>query len=215
MVEHGAAEDMTPDEVRAELYRAKVIGVLREGDPDVCFRKAAALAEGGVTALEVTWTTPGAAGVVRKIAGATLGMPGAGSIRTVAQAEEAVSAGAVFLVSPVLVRAVAEWATVRKIVYIPGALTPTEILEVWNLGCCPVKVFPCGALGGPAYLKSVLGPMPELELIPTGGVSLENLKAYLDAGAKAVGLGESFTRGDPSDLVSRARQAVALAAGSP
>jgi 2-dehydro-3-deoxyphosphogluconate aldolase/(4S)-4-hydroxy-2-oxoglutarate aldolase len=165
-----------------------------------------------VTCLEVTWTTPGAAGIVRRIADAGIGVPGAGSIRTVAQAEEAVRAGARYLVSPALVAPVAEWATGKGIAHLPGALTPNEILAAWAAGGRPVKVFPCGALGGPAYLKSVLAPLPDLELVPTGGVSLENMKSYLDAGAKAVGLGESFTRGDPADLVSRARDAVARAA---
>lgn len=201
--------------VRAEIYRTKIIAVLRESDAGVCFEKSARLAEGGVTTLEVTWTTPGAAGIVKKLAEAKLGLPGAGSIRTVAQAEEAVGSGAEFLVSPVLVRPVAEWARARGIVYMPGALTPNEILESWDLGGRPVKVFPCGAVGGPAYLKSVLAPLPDLELVPTGGVSLDNMKAYLDAGAKAVGLGDSFTRGDPTALVSRAQQAVALSAARP
>jgi len=211
---------MSPEAVRSELYRARIIAILREADPILCFTKAARLAEGGVTVLEITWTTPGAADIVKRISEAKLGLPGAGSIRTVAQAEEAYGAGAVFLVSPVLVRPVAEWAKVRGVVYVPGALTPNEILEAWALGGRPVKVFPCGCVGGPAYLKSVLAPMPELELVPTGGVSLNNMKAYLDAGAKVVGLGESFTGGpdataNPGILVSRARQAVALVAGSP
>ncbi len=218
LVERRAADGdrtVTAEAVRAALYRARVIAVLRESEPDTCFAKAAALAEGGVTALEVTWTTPGAAGVVARLVAARLGLPGAGSIRSVAQADEAVAAGAAYLVSPVLVRPVAEWARARGVPYLPGALTPNEILEAWDLGGRPVKVFPCGAVGGPSYLKSVLAPLPELELVPTGGVSLETMKAYLDAGAKAVGLGESFTRGEPAELVSRARQAVSIAAGRP
>ena len=206
---------MTAEAVRLELYRAKVIAVLRESDPEVCFAKAAALAQGGVSVLEVTWTTPDAVTVIRRIVDGQLGLPGAGSIRTVAQAQEAVGAGARFLVSPTCVSEVAAWATSHGIVYAPGALTPTEILAAWNAGGRPVKVFPCSALGGPSYIKAVLAPLPELELVPTGGVSLENMKAYLEAGASAVGLGDSFTRGDPSDLVSRARQAVAIAAGLP
>lgn len=206
---------MTADEVRSAIRRAKVIAVLRESDPETCFAKAQGLAEGGVTTLEVTWTTPGAAGVVKRIAEGKLGLPGAGSIRTVAQAEEAVAAGARFIVSPVTDHAVSEWAARQGVTYVPGALTPNEILHAWHLGGRPVKVFPCGALGGPAYLKSVLAPLPDLELVPTGGVSLENMRAYLDAGAMAVGLGDAFTRGAPSDLVSRAQQAVMIAAGRP
>lgn len=213
--ERGAGKPMTPDAVRAELYRAKMIAVLRESDPGRCFEKAVALAQGGVTTLEVTWTTPDAASIVRRIAEARLGLPGAGSIRTIAQAEEAVAAGARFLVSPYCDLSVAGWAGQHAIVYMPGALTPGEIMAAWRAGGRPVKVFPCSAVGGPSYIKSVLAPLPELELVPTGGVSLENMKVYLDAGAKAVGLGESFTRGEPADLVSRAREAVALAAGRP
>ena len=184
---------MTPDRVRAALYAERIVAVLRERDAATCLAKARALAAGGLRALEVTWTTPGAAGVVRGIARARLGLPGAGSIMSVAQAREAVAAGAVFLVSPVVVAAVLTWARRRNVLYIGGALTPSEIAAAWGRGIRPVKVFPCSALGGPAYLKALLGPMPYLELCPTGGVTLENWRDHLAAGARVVGLGDALT----------------------
>jgi 2-dehydro-3-deoxyphosphogluconate aldolase/(4S)-4-hydroxy-2-oxoglutarate aldolase len=185
---------MKAEETRARLYEERVVVILREKDPESCLAKARALREGGLRVIEVTWTTPGAAKVVREIAREKESLAGAGSILSVAAAEEAVEAGAVFLVSPVLVDAVASWAKPRGVVYIPGALTPQEIHRAWEQGLRPVKVFPVCDVGGAAYLRHVLAPMPFLELCPTGGITPANMKSYFEAGARVVGLGESLTR---------------------
>jgi 2-dehydro-3-deoxyphosphogluconate aldolase/(4S)-4-hydroxy-2-oxoglutarate aldolase len=184
---------MTPARVRAALYAARIVAVLRERDAGACLAKARALAAGGLQALEVTWTTPGAAGVVRALARIRGALPGAGSILGVAQAREAAAAGARFLVSPVAVAAVAAWARRHGVLYAGGALTPSEVAAAWSAGIRPVKVFPCSALGGPAYLRALLAPMPQLELFPTGGVTLDNWRAHLDAGARLVGIGDALT----------------------
>ncbi len=184
---------MTVEQVRARLYAEKVIVVLREKAAGIVVEKAAAVAAGGLRALEVTFTTPDAAEAIRAIGQAKLGLVGAGSITSLAQAKEAFDAGARFLVSPVFVGTIAAWAGRRKMVYIAGALTPQEIFDAWEAGSRPVKVFPASDLGGPSYLKHILAPLPHLELCPTGGVTVDNFAAYLAAGAKVVGMGDALT----------------------
>lgn len=184
---------MTPDRVRERLYAEKVIVVLRERTEALCLDKARALAEGGLSALEVTYTTPGATAVIAAIAKAGPGVVGAGSILEVGQAEAATAAGAQFLVSPVHVPAVAHWAAEHQVLYSSGALTPQEIWDAWEAGSRPVKVFPVSDLGGPSYIRHVLAPLPHLELCPTGGVTTDNFVAYLEAGARVVGIGDALT----------------------
>ena len=184
---------MTPDQVRERLYAEKVIVVLREKTEALCVEKARALAEGGLSVLEVTYTTPGATAVIAALAKAGPGVVGAGSILEVGQAEAATAAGARFLVSPIHVAAVAAWARAHGVLYSGGASTPQEIWNAWEAGSRPVKVFPASDLGGPSYIKHVLAPLPRLELCPTGGVTTDNFVAYLEAGAKVVGIGDALT----------------------
>jgi 2-dehydro-3-deoxyphosphogluconate aldolase/(4S)-4-hydroxy-2-oxoglutarate aldolase len=160
---------------------------------------------GGVTVVEVTMTVPGAVDLLKELRqryGAKL-LLGSGTVTTAAQAEATIEAGAEFVVSPSLHPEVIAATKARKKLSIPGALTPTEAITAWNAGADYVKIFPCSAVGGASYLKSLLAPFPHLKLIPTGGVTLETAEGFLRAGARALGVG--------SDLVNLA----AVDAGKP
>jgi 2-dehydro-3-deoxyphosphogluconate aldolase/(4S)-4-hydroxy-2-oxoglutarate aldolase len=188
---------MSAEKTREQLYGDKAVVILREKDADLVRKKAHAARDGGLRIQEITWTTPSVAELIREFTKEKLGTIGAGTILTVDDAKKAVAAGAKFLVSPVYSAEVSAWAKKKDVVYIPGAATPQEILRAWNDGCRPVKVFPVPDFGGAAYIKHVLAPLPFLELLPTGGLGLADVKPYLDAGAKAVGLGALFTHSPP------------------
>ena len=146
---------------------------------------------------------------------------GVGTVRSAADAEAAVAAGAAYLVAPDLQPEMVAFAVERGVPVVPGGLTPTEIAAAWAAGATAVKVFPVSAVGGPAYCKAVRAPLPEVPLVPTGGVGIDDIGAYLAAGAVAVGIGSPLLgdAGDPGGdlggLGERARRAVAAAgAGS-
>lgn len=164
-----------------------------------------AMVAGGVTVVEVTMTVPGAIELLRELKAHyrnTL-LLGSGTVTDAAQAEATIRAGAEFVVSPSLhLNVIARTRQLGK-VSIPGALTPTEVITAWKAGADYVKVFPCSALGGASYLKSLHGPFPEIKLIPTGGVTQQTAPDFLNAGARALGVG--------TDLVN----AAAIADGKP
>src|SRR5262245_50280536 len=152
-----------------------------------------ALGEGGVRAIEVTMTVPGAVGI---IAGLAKSLPpgfvlGAGTVIDPATAHAVIDAGARFIVSPVFRRGVVQVCLDRGIVSAPGCFSPTEILDAHEMGADVVKVFPATALG-PQYLKDIRAPMPQLKLMPTGGVTLDNAGDWIRAGAVAVGAGSAL-----------------------
>ncbi|MDH4321824.1 MAG: hypothetical protein OEV73_10060, partial [Desulfobulbaceae bacterium] len=144
----------------------------------------------GLQAIEVTINTERAEEIIaanRSLVpeGKWLGM---GTIRTLAEAERAVAAGAMFLVTPNLDLAVIEFAKLHRIPVVVGALTPTEVYAAWRAGAEMIKVFPCGAMGGPAYIRDLRGPFEQVPLVAVGGVSIANLADYLAAGVKGVGV---------------------------
>ncbi len=169
-----------------------------------------ALADGGVTAIELTLTTPNALGIIEALRRDDGLLVGAGSVLTAASAREAIDAGATYIVSPTFDADVLATAHSYDVPVLPGAYTPTEALHAYREGADLVKLFPADTLG-PAYLKALLGPMPFLELMPTGGVTPENTATWLRAGAVAVGLGGSLVdnslvaAGDWGALTVRAR----------
>lgn len=185
------------------LYAEKIVVVLREKDPDLVRAKARAVHDGGLRVMEVTWTTPKAAELVKELDKAGLGVIGAGTILELPDAKKAVAAGAKFLVSPVFTKSVAAFAKSKRIPYLPGCSTSNEIYAAWKAGCRPIKVFPAPVLGGPEFIKRLLAPMPFLELLPTL-IKVEEIPAYLAAGAKAVGIGGAGF----SDPETMAREAV-------
>jgi 2-dehydro-3-deoxyphosphogluconate aldolase/(4S)-4-hydroxy-2-oxoglutarate aldolase len=153
---------------------------------------------GGVTVVEVTMTVPGAVDLLKELKqeyGSKL-LLGSGTVTTPAEAQATINAGAEFVVSPSLHPEVIQTTKTNGKLSIPGALTPTEVITAWKAGASYVKIFPCSAMGGASYLKSLLAPFPFLKLIPTGGVTLETAGSFMHAGARALGVG--------SDLVNLA-----------
>jgi 2-dehydro-3-deoxyphosphogluconate aldolase/(4S)-4-hydroxy-2-oxoglutarate aldolase len=183
----------TADQAALALESAGVVGVLRAKDSGRALELAATAIEAGLSSVEVTFTTPDAAKV---IAGLATRYPallvGAGTVLEPEQAEEAVAAGARFLVSPHLSEIVLERAVRLAVPYIPGAMTPSEVYRAAELTGGMVKIFPAARLGGPAYVRDLLGPFPRLRLMVTGGISLAQVAAYREAGAAVVGLGSVF-----------------------
>jgi 2-dehydro-3-deoxyphosphogluconate aldolase/(4S)-4-hydroxy-2-oxoglutarate aldolase len=187
------------------MERAGLIPVLRARNAAQAHAVVKALMAGGITVMEVTMTVPGALEVLRELKkeyGDKL-LLGSGTVTTAEEAAATIDAGAEFVVSPSLHPEVIALTKARKKLSIPGALTPTEIITAWRAGADYVKVFPCSAMGGASYLKSLYGPFPQLKLIPTGGVTLQTAESFLRAGARALGVG--------SDLVNLA----AIDAGTP
>ncbi len=175
------------------------------------------LVAAGVRAVEFTFTAPDVAQAIRAYAArkpADVAL-GAGTVTTVEQARAAVDAGATYLISPAICLPVIEEGTRLGVPVLPGALTPSEILTAWRAGASMVKVFPASAVGGPAYIKAVRGPLPEIPLVPTGGVDVRNAGEYLAAGAAAVGVGSPLVAdacepgADLDALAERARALVA------
>jgi len=211
---------MSAEKTREQLYADKAVVILREKDADLVRKKAHAARDGGLRIQEITWTTPSVADLIREFTKEGLGTIGAGTILTVDEAKQAVDAGAKFLVSPIYTPEVQAYARKNEIVYIPGAATPNEIMRCWYDGCRPVKVFPVPDFNGATYIRHVLAPLPFLELLPTGGLGLADVKTYLDAGVKAVGLGAPFTHtaavlaGDYASLTAEAEKVVELTRGS-
>jgi 2-dehydro-3-deoxyphosphogluconate aldolase / (4S)-4-hydroxy-2-oxoglutarate aldolase len=201
------------------LAAVPLVAILRASDAGRFLDVGRVLYEGGVRAIEVTLTSEGAPEAFGRLREELPGdaLLGVGTVRSVADAELAAAAGAGYLVAPDLRPEVVGWAVERGLPVVPGALTPTEVAAAWAAGATAVKVFPVSAVGGPAYVKAVRAPLPEVPLVPTGGVGIDDIGAYLDAGAAAVGLGSPLLgdAGDPDGdlaaLADRARRAVAAA----
>lgn len=176
----------------ADLIRAeRFIPVVRVATTQEALDVADALKAGGARIIEVTFTVQGALEVIRELRqkfGDEIVL-GAGTVLDAESAHDALLAGAEFLVSPALDMDVVRFAKESNRVVIPGAMTPTEILNAWRAGADMVKVFPAGRLGGPEYIKSVRGPFPDIPLVPTGGVDLKSAALYIKAGAAALGIG--------------------------
>jgi 2-dehydro-3-deoxyphosphogluconate aldolase / (4S)-4-hydroxy-2-oxoglutarate aldolase len=196
-----------------------LVAILRAAGAGRFLEVGRVLYEAGVRGIEVTLTSEGALEAFGRLREELPGdaLLGVGTVRSVADAELAVAAGAGYLVAPDLRPEVVGWAVERGLPVVPGALTPTEVAAAWAAGATAVKVFPVSAVGGPAYVEAVRAPLPEVPLVPTGGVGIDDIGAYLDAGAAAVGLGSPLfgDAGDPDGdlaaLADRARRAVAAA----
>jgi 2-dehydro-3-deoxyphosphogluconate aldolase/(4S)-4-hydroxy-2-oxoglutarate aldolase len=194
-----------PETTQEALERVGLIPVLRAKNPAQARAVVEAMIAGGVTVVEVTMTVPGAVDLLKELKkeyGSKL-LLGSGTVTTADQCQATIDAGAEFVVSPSLHLEVINTTKKNGKVSCPGALTPTEAITAWNAGADYVKIFPCSALGGASYLKSLLAPFPQLKIIPTGGVTLQTAESFLRAGARALGVG--------SDLVNLA----AVDAGHP
>ena len=191
-----------------------VIAVVRLPESAGLRSVAAALVAGGVSAVEITLTTPGAIEAITELASHGGGaVVGAGTVLDEKAARNVIAAGARFVVSPTLDRGVVRYCRDQGVPCLPGAFTPTELLEAWRAGAELVKLFPASALG-PRYLREVLAPLPFLRVVPSGGVSLENAAEWIRAGAAAVSVGSAIVNGtlvrDQSwgELTARARALV-------
>ncbi len=185
-----------------KIAKHKVVGIVRLDDLSIAVDLAYALVAGGVHVIEFTLTNPDAVATITTVRDA-LGddaVIGAGSVISVEQVQAVADAGGEFIVSPVTKADVITKCVDLKIPTMPGALTPSEIQLAWELGADVVKVFPINHMND-TYLKDVLAPLPHLRLMPTGRVSLNNMKHYLDAGAFAVGIGSSLI--DPTAIANR------------
>lgn len=173
------------------LGQAGLVAVVRARSAADAVEVSVALADGGVRAIEVAFTTPGATAAIASLAQRLAGraVVGAGTVLRRAEAEEAIAGGASFLVSPGFDRDVVKHVLAAGQTMLPGVATPTETMAAVRCGAPAVKLFP-GSLGGPAYLQALRGPFPEVRFMPTGGVSLESIPAWFRAGAFAVGIGE-------------------------
>ncbi|MCV0334875.1 bifunctional 4-hydroxy-2-oxoglutarate aldolase/2-dehydro-3-deoxy-phosphogluconate aldolase [Microbacterium sp.] len=172
------------------------------------------LLEAGVSVLEVTTNTPGAAGVVADLIAAGATEVGMGTVRTVEHVRQAADAGASFIVTPTVSLPVGLAAQEAGMRWYPGAATPTEIETAWTAGATAVKVFPAGVLGGVRFIREVRAPLDDIPLIPTGGVRIDDIADYLATGALAVGmgsplLGDAVASGDLKGLRVRAEAALA------
>jgi len=173
------------------LREVGIVPVIRAESADAALAVVEALVEAGLTVAEITMTVPGAikaiASVAKRFGDKVL--VGAGTVTDAETATRAVDAGAEFIVTPCLVPEVIDAARRADVAVLPGALTPTEVFEAFRLGGDMVKVFPAQNLGGASYLRALRGPFPQIPLVPTGGVTLDNVREMFDAGAAAVGVG--------------------------
>ena len=183
-----------------DLYHtAPIVGIIRGLSVDTIFKITEAYQNAGFHTLEVTMNTNAVTDIIKELRSEfPLLNIGAGTVCTSKDLENALEAGAQFIVTPVIVEEVIKEAVENKIPIFPGAFTPSEIYKAWSLGATAVKVFPATQLGV-QYMKDVSAPLDEIKLVPTGGVSIENIKAFFEAGAFGVGMGNSLFK---KDLVS-------------
>jgi 2-dehydro-3-deoxyphosphogluconate aldolase/(4S)-4-hydroxy-2-oxoglutarate aldolase len=208
---------MSKDKTISRMLQSGVVAVLRAPNGDVLVDVAQALLAGGVEAIEVTFTVPGAHRVIEQVAG-KLGdrvLLGAGTVLDTETARIALLSGAEFVVGPCVNLDVIELCRRYDKAVLPGALTPTEVVAAWQAGADIVKIFP-SELTGPGYLKALRGPLPQVRMMPTGGVNLDTAAEFLKAGACALGIGGSLVESkalanrDMARIESLARQYIEI-----
>jgi 2-dehydro-3-deoxyphosphogluconate aldolase / (4S)-4-hydroxy-2-oxoglutarate aldolase len=204
---------MRKEQIVEKLRDIGLVPVLRAASEEQALGIASAIAAGGVTVLEITMTVPGAIRVMSRL---TKERPdiliGAGTVLDAETARMCMLEGAQFVVSPALNLQTIEMCHRYSIPVLPGALTPTEVVTAWQAGADVIKVFPASALGGAKYLKSLKAPLPQVEMIPTGGVSLATAKEFLEAGSFALGVGadlvdtKAMAEGKPEKITESAKK---------
>ena len=205
---------MKRSDVLQRIRDVGLIPVVRAESAEQAMRTVEAIKAGGVGVLEVTMTVPGAIAVIEQLAKAfgAEAVIGAGTVLDPETADRCIQAGAQFIVSPALNEETIAFCQGQDIAIFPGALTPTEVVRAWNAGADAVKVFPAGAVGGARYLKALKAPLPQIELVPTGGVSLKTAADFIKAGAMALGVGadlvdtKALSEGNDQLITERARQ---------
>jgi len=195
----------------------RLVAVIRTGTPELAEQAARAVAEGGVRLVEITLTVPDAIELIAKLAADSAfrdagAIVGAGTVLSGAQAEDALLAGARFLVSPALIPDMIAAGRARDALTMPGTLTPTEMVRAAELGADFIKIYPIATVGGPAYVTNVRRALQHLPLVATGNIEFDEIPQYLKAGVVGFGIGgplipaEALARGDRSALVANARR---------
>jgi 2-dehydro-3-deoxyphosphogluconate aldolase / (4S)-4-hydroxy-2-oxoglutarate aldolase len=185
---------MSKHKVMSALRQSGAVAIIRTDNPSDLVAVSAALSKGGIKFVEITMTVPGALEIIRDAVAQLKGVDayiGAGTVLDAATARAAILAGATFIVSPAFDPETVKLCNMYGVVVMPGAFTPTEVLQAWKSGADIVKLFP-GDIGGPAYLKNLKGPYPQIELLPTGGINFDTAPTYIKAGAIAVGAGNAL-----------------------
>ena len=201
-----------------QIIQTGLIPVIRAESSDIAMRAVDAIREGGISVLEITMTVPGAIRIIEEVARrfGDDAIVGAGTVLDSETARACILAGARFIVSPALDLETISCCRRYSIPVMPGAMTPTEVVAAWKAGADFVKVFPANAVGGPAYIKALKAPLPQIQLVPTGGVSLKTAADFIKAGAAALGVGadlvdtSALRAGDHKIITDRARQFIEI-----
>ncbi len=213
---------MSRSDICREIEQAGLVPVIRVPTSELAMRAVDALLAGGITVFEITMTVPDATSVIRSLCERFQGraLVGAGTVLSPQDARACIDAGARFLVSPGLDPLTIDVAHAEGVPMLPGALTPTEVIDAWRAGADIVKIFPCSALGGAKYLRALRGPLPHVKMLPTGGVTPATAHEYIAAGAVALGMGSELVdvaalkAGRDAELTARAREIVAAVAAT-
>jgi 2-dehydro-3-deoxyphosphogluconate aldolase/(4S)-4-hydroxy-2-oxoglutarate aldolase len=205
---------MNKTDVVTKIREIGIIPVVRATSAEEAMRAIDAIREGGISVLEITMTVPNAFSVIEQVTTrfGSDALVGAGTVLDAEDAKSCIASGAQFIVSPALNMETIAYCREQDVAIMPGALTPTEVVQAWNAGADFVKVFPAGAVGGPSYLKSLKAPLPQIELVPTGGVSLKTAADFIKAGAAALGVGADLVdiKAESSLITERAKQYVEI-----
>ena len=209
---------MNKAEVIQAIRDVGIIPVVRAQSAEEAIKAIDAIREGGVSLLEITMTVPGAVGVIEQVSQryGTGALVGAGTVLDGETARACILAGAQFIVSPSLDLETIAVCRRYGVAVMPGALTPTEVVHAWSAGADFVKVFPAGAMGGASYIRALKAPLPQIELVPTGGVSLKTAADFIKAGASALGVGadlvdlKAIREGQQQVITERAREFVRI-----
>ena len=209
---------MIKSEVVQRITEIGIVPVVRAQSADEAMRAVEAIKEGGISVLEITMTVPGAVRLIEEVSRryASEAIVGAGTVLDAETARACILAGAQFVVSPALDLYTIACCRRYSVAVLPGAMTPTEVLAAWNAGADMVKVFPASALGGASYIKNLKAPLPQIDMVPTGGVSLTTAADFIKAGAAALGVGsdlvdtKALMEGNDHLITERARQFVEI-----
>jgi 2-dehydro-3-deoxyphosphogluconate aldolase/(4S)-4-hydroxy-2-oxoglutarate aldolase len=207
---------MSRSEVCRQIEEVGLVPVLRLPSAELVFRAVESLLAAGISVCEVTMTVPGAIEVIRQVVErfGDRALVGAGTVLSADDAMACIDAGARFIVSPGLDLSTISAAHDKDIAVLPGALTPTEVITAWKAGADMVKIFPCSAVGGAKYLRALKGPLPQVKMLPTGGVGPSTAHEYIAAGATALGIGSelmdlaALQAGRVGEVTERARDLV-------
>ena len=204
--------NMTKQQVRQRISEIGIVPVVRASSAAAAIAATEAVSKGGIPIVEITMTVPGAVDVIAQLV-KSMGkevLVGAGTVLSAEDGQRCLDAGAQFLVSPGFDRETVELANRAGILIMAGALTPTEVITAWKAGSDIIKIFPCGTVGGAKYIKALKGPLPQIPMVPTGGVNLSTAADFLAAGAEALGVGGELV--SPAALQSGNTQPITKAA---